>query len=324
MRLQYRFGFACLACATVVSHATYLLGETIVDRIVARVNADVIRASEIARPGELGERIDQLLLIQRGGDLSINVDAEISKRIAELQVRSGIVDPEAFERWFVAEAGIPFREWKAQTKDALIVNRVIGQEVASRIVIPDSAIAAWYSGHAADFVRTASVKLRETLIAPDGDSPEAWLRAEKIAANLSGAAAREGREVPLLRAEQLREDVAAAVLGRTRGEISAPVRSPDGYRVYFVEERWAEGQASLQDVRNQISEQLFREKLAPAVRLYLAKLRQDAYLQIRDGYVDSAAVPGKDTAWKGPALLLPETITKEDVKLHHRSRFGRL
>jgi hypothetical protein len=184
------------------------------------------------------------------------VDGEISKRVAELQLRSNMVDPEAFHQWFAAEAGVPFEEWKEQTKDARIVERLIGQEVASRIVISDSAIAAYYTGHANDFMRTASVKLRETLIAPEVDSPEAWLRAGKLALNLTPTVAQQGRELPLLSLVQLRDDVAAAILGRARGEISSPVPRADGYRVYFVEERWPDGQAPLPDVRNEISDRL--------------------------------------------------------------------
>ena len=43
------------------------------------------------------------------------------------------------------------------------------------------------------------------------------------------------------------------------------------------------------------------------------RLREEAFLEIRPGYVDSGAAPGKDTAWKDPAQLKPETTTKEEV-----------
>jgi peptidyl-prolyl cis-trans isomerase SurA len=51
----------------------------------------------------------------------------------------------------------------------------------------------------------------------------------------------------------------------------------------------------------------------PALRAYLTKLRQDAFLEIKPGYEDSGAAPGKDTTWTDPAQLKPETITKEEV-----------
>ena len=54
-------------------------------------------------------------------------------------------------------------------------------------------------------------------------------------------------------------------------------------------------------------------RMQPKVREFLTKLREDAFLEIRAGYVDSGAAPGKDTAWKDPAQLKPQTTTKEEV-----------
>jgi hypothetical protein len=36
--------------------------------------------------------------------------------------------------------------------------------------------------------------------------------------------------------------------------------------------------------------------------------------------VDSGAVPGKDTAWKDPAELKPETISKDEVATQTRRK----
>jgi hypothetical protein len=49
------------------------------------------------------------------------------------------------------------------------------------------------------------------------------------------------------------------------------------------------------------------------VRDYLTQLRQQAFLQVKDGYVDSGAAPGKDTRWQEVAQLKPALTTKEEV-----------
>ncbi len=36
--------------------------------------------------------------------------------------------------------------------------------------------------------------------------------------------------------------------------------------------------------------------------------------------MDSAAAPGKDTTWKDPATLKPETTTKEEVEAHSKKK----
>ena len=68
-------------------------------------------------------------------------------------------------------------------------------------------------------------------------------------------------------------------------------------------------------------EKLYTPRLQPALRAYLTKLREDAFLEIRGGYVDSGAAPGKDTAWKDPATLKPETTTKEEVASRKKKKF---
>jgi hypothetical protein len=64
--------------------------------------------------------------------------------------------------------------------------------------------------------------------------------------------------------------------------------------------------------------------MQPKVREFLTKLREVAFLEIRAGYVDSGAAPGKDTAWKDPAQLKPETTTKEEVAARRRKKFLRI
>ncbi len=47
----------------------------------------------------------------------------------------------------------------------------------------------------------------------------------------------------------------------------------------------------------------WRRKCPPRVREYLTKLRVAAFLQIKDGYIDTGAAPGKDTRWQEVAQL---------------------
>jgi len=78
------------------------------------------------------------------------------------------------------------------------------------------------------------------------------------------------------------------------------------------------------DVKNEIMDHLYTPRLQPALRAFLTKLRSDAFLEIRGGYVDSGAAPNKDTAWKDPAALKPETTTKEEVAARkHKKKVAR-
>ncbi len=99
-------------------------------------------------------------------------------------------------------------------------------------------------------------------------------------------------------------------------KVDAPIH---GFLILKVEDRYEAGQASFEEVKDQIQDILARPKMQPKFREYLTKLRQDAFLEIKDGYVDTGAAPGKDTSWHDVAPLKPQTTTKEEVAAH-RSR----
>ena len=71
---------------------------------------------------------------------------------------------------------------------------------------------------------------------------------------------------------------------------------------------------------NEIKDRLYNPVFEPKIREYLSELRRNAFLEIREGFTDVGAVKGKSTAWNDPALLRPETITKEEVAAQARSR----
>ena len=74
-------------------------------------------------------------------------------------------------------------------------------------------------------------------------------------------------------------------------------------------------------MESQINEKLAAPQMEPKVREYLTRLRQNAFLQIKDGWVDSGAAPGKDTSWHDVQELKPQTVTKEEVAAQRKKKF---
>ena len=100
-----------------------------------------------------------------------------------------------------------------------------------------------------------------------------------------------------------------------KGYVTDPIKlnSPSAFLILKVEEHYAAGQASFEEVREDVQQAIVGPKMEPKVREYLTKLRQEAFLQIKDGYIDTGAAPGKDTRWQETAQLKPPTTTKEEV-----------
>jgi peptidyl-prolyl cis-trans isomerase SurA len=198
----------------------------IVDEIVARVNGDIISQDELQRltrelaqelktHQEMGQqfdqdfqkrqkdilrdRIDELLLIQKGKELNINVDSEVSKYIANLQRQAKITDPEKFHEYVRQQAGMSYEDFLAETRNQYLTREVIGQEVARHISITNQEIQSYYDKHKSDFVRDEKVFLSEILISIQGKDPNGVAAAEKKAKQVAAQAAKGERFSDLAR-----------------------------------------------------------------------------------------------------------------------------
>ena len=81
-----------------------------------------------------------------------------------------------------------------------------------------------------------------------------------------------------------------------------------------MDDRVEAGQASYEEVKSDIQGNAYQPKMEPeGARFSSRALRENAFLEIKEGYIDSGAAPGKDTRWKDVAQLKPQTITKEEV-----------
>src|SRR6476661_4137468 len=114
--MYLRFSLASLLALGTLSAADV----RIVEEIVCKVNGDIITKGEMERQRQtleaalrqdgvtglrlqealrdrekdiLRDQIDQLLLVSKAKDLSISADADVTKRIAEIQTNSKIADP---------------------------------------------------------------------------------------------------------------------------------------------------------------------------------------------------------------------------------------
>ncbi len=337
----------------------------LVEEIIAKVNGDIITRSELERSehqaeaelrqrnltgarlkeameertkNALRDRIDQLLLVAKGKELNINVDPEISKYIAKLQLDSKIADPDKFQQFVHEQTGMPFEDYKSEIKSSMLTERVIRDEIARGVQVKPDELRKYYDEHKADFVRDERVFLREILISTDGKDQAGIAAVEKKAKDVAARAAKgekfselardnsdaasapQGGDIGGFEKGKLRKDIEDAVWDQPRGFVSPPLKVSNGFLILRVEDHQKAGQATFEEVQNEIMDKLFTPRMQPAIRDYLTKLRQQAFLEIKPGYVDSGAAPGKDTTWVDPAQLKPETVSKEEVANQSRRK----
>jgi peptidyl-prolyl cis-trans isomerase SurA len=331
----------------------------IVDQIVAKVNGDIVSQDELQRyrreslqelkaqglngaqleraledkqKNVLRDRIDQLLLTQKGKELNVNVDSEVSKYIASLQRQSGITDTEKFHDYVRQQSGMSYEDFLNEAKNQSLTRDVIGQEVGRHVNISPKEIEDYYNAHKSDFVREEKVYLSEILISTQGKDAAGIAAAEKKAKQLADDASKGQRFSDLARDNSdastakdggalggyKKGDLATAiedlVWTKPKGSVTQPIKIPTGFEIFKVEDHTKAGLAPLADVKSEIENALYGPKMQPMVREYLTSLRKQAFLQIKPGFADSGAAPGQDTKWQDPAVLKPETITKAEVE----------
>jgi parvulin-like peptidyl-prolyl isomerase len=343
---------------------------TIVEEIAAKVNGDIVTKGDLEEVREetinelqqkgasgaqlnqavgqamqdaLRDKIDALLLVQKGKDLNISVDSDATREMSRLQVQSRQSDPDKFADWIRQHYGVSVEEYKQKLKDSIMAQRVVSEEVGNRIFISEDDMKKYYEAHKADYVRQEQVFLSQILLSTDGKSEEQTAAAETKAKDLvkraragekfsdlaqansddSETAKNGGYLGTPLKREDLRPEVADIVFTHDRGYVTDPIKlpAPPGFLILKIEDRYAAGQATFDEVRDEIQAAMSSPQMEPKVRAYLTKLRREAYLEVRDGYVDTGAAPGQDTTWHDVAEIKPQTTTKEEVAARQRKRF---
>jgi peptidyl-prolyl cis-trans isomerase SurA len=357
--------FTCLAALAVASLCLAADDVSVVDQVVARVNGDIVSEDELQRftrelmselkqqnapPQQiqqefdkrrkdiLRDRIDELLLIQKGKELNINVDSDVSKYMANLQRQSGLTDTDKFHEYVRQQSGMSYEDFLTETKNQFLTREVVGEEVGRHINITPKEIEDYYNAHKQDFVREEKVYISEILISTEGKDTAAVAAAEKKAKQIAEEAkrgerftdlahdnsdattAKDGGALGGYKKGELMKPLEDAVWNLPKGGVAGPIKIATGFEILKVDDHTKAGQATLADVKSDIENVLYGPKMQPKVREYLTTLRKQAFLQIKPGYVDSGAAPGQNTAWQDPVQLKPETVTKAEVEQKTRHK----
>ncbi len=77
------------------------------------------------------------------------------------------------------------------------------------------------------------------------------------------------------------------------GDVSSVIRTRQGYVILKVLEHRQPGVPPLNEIEPHIQDAIYMQKLQPALREYLTRLRDEAFIDIKPGYVDTAASPNE-------------------------------
>lgn len=278
------------------------------------------------QPDTLRDLIDQSLLVQRAKDMDINVESDVVKRLDEIRQQNNITSMEELETKIEA-AGMDYEDYKNNIRTSLLTQEVIRREVGSRIIISHEEVLKYYNDHQDEFTRPEQVVLREIFISTDKKDPAEIPALRKKADDMlnrvhngddfgelakhfsDGGTAADGGELGTFQHGQLAPDIEDQVFKMNRNDVTGVIETKTGFLILQVEQRYAAGLQPLDKVEEEINNRMYMTKMEPALRDYLKQLRQDSYVEVKPGYVDTASVPSTGIVEVSPA---PDTAKKKN------------
>jgi len=223
--------------------------QKIVTQIAAKVNKDIILASELKRAEEdirnelvenkklsgqqrqqlfeerskdiLRDLIDKYLIKQEAADLGYDANLEVAKQIEQLRVDNNFRTLEDMEAAMLKQ-GISIDEVKDSIGYRNLRSQVIHHEVTGRIVITTEEMKVYYEAHKQDFDRPPGVSIAMIALSTEGLSPAELEAKNKLMAEAM-AAIKKGDEFGEV-ARKYSEDPS----GLNGGELGFFERDPDG------------------------------------------------------------------------------------------------
>ena len=105
-----------------------------------------------------------------------------------------------------------------------------------------------------------------------------------------GSTAKSGGELGLFERGQLSKELEEIVFKMNRGQGTDVIRTKTGFLILRVEQHYEAGLQPIEKVEGEIMNRIYMDKMDPALRNYLQQLRQNSYVVVKAGYVDTAAV----------------------------------
>lgn len=254
--------------------------------------------------------IDRELLLDKGKELGISADTELIKRLDEIRKQMHLESMDDLEKAAAAQ-GVSFEDYKENMRNEIITQQVIQKEVGPHINISKQEEQSFYNQHKAELAHPEVVNLSEILLSTDeaGDDPQKLdavkAKAEDILKQIRGGASFEdlakkesqdpsgtqGGDLGVFERGngKLAKQLEDLIFSMKKGDVSDVIRTKQGFVILKVTDHQMAGTPSFGEIEPKIQEAVYMQKLQPSLREYLKKLREDAYVFVKPGYVDTGA-----------------------------------
>jgi len=110
-----------------------------------------------------------------------------------------------------------------------------------------------------------------------------------------GSTASDGGPLGTFKKGELAPEFEEKTMSLKPGEFTEPICTKQGFLILKVDAHRSAGVPPLKEVEDKIREAIYSQKLEPAARAYLSKLREQAYIEVKPGYTDTGATANQNS-----------------------------
>ena len=289
----------------------------IVERIIAKVNGDIITLSEfqerqiaaaqMARitPEQIGpflrqnnarllqEAIDEILLLQKAETSGLALPPEfLDEVIDSIKEDNDITSEEQFQA-ALAQEGLTLDELRENIRKSYTRQMIIRREVEPRITVTEAQLREEYDSRKdTDFTKAATVTLQEIFVSDDAGgiylARELVERARggedfaSLARTHSAApSAATGGDLGEITQGDLNPDLEREAFALSVGSVSDPIALEGGYRILKVVAKTSGSVVPYATAKDGVRNLLMGERFGEAYEVYIAEIREDSAVELR-------------------------------------------
>jgi len=279
---------------------------TLLDRVVATVNGDVITWSEIQEAKTLSsaaegldddvvleELIVRRLLLQEAEKTGTRItEDEVNGAIGDIQAKFGMTDSQFQEA--IRAQGTSFERYRKRIREEISISRYLYRTIRANIVVPEKDIEEALQREGFDSKGVEEIRLRMILLSTGSkrsieeatslgreihDRIEKGEPFEELAREYSDAPSSDGSgDVGYVRRDNIRSEIADVAFAMEAGTVSDPFVAGDAVYILRVDGRRNDDEAYRRRraaLLNEKSEKIFQAKY----REHIRELRNSASIE---------------------------------------------
>jgi len=234
----------------------------------------------------LDDLIEEKVMLLRAEKLGLKVtDDELKKRVEEIKKDYA---GDSFAQVFGGEK-VDYKIWSEELRKRLLLEKLIDQEVNSKITITDDEAMVYYQSNRSRYYSEETVQVAQ-IVVPSKEKADAVLKRLQAGEDFgkearevsTGPEAAKGGDLGVFTRGVMPEAFDRVVFSLAEGKTSRVVKSPYGFHLFKVVKkekgRWIE----FADVKDKIKADLMKGREEQDFRKWLDTLKSDAKISIAE------------------------------------------